>query len=126
MARISGVELANNKRVVIGLQSIYGVGKTRAEKILEQAKVDQSIKISKLDDVQLEAIRRIIEKELIVEGDLRSQEQLSIKRLIDINSYRGLRHRNQLPVRGQRTQTNARTRKGKRKTVANRKKVTAK
>ncbi len=126
MARISGVELANNKRVVIGLQSIYGVGKTRAEKILEQAKVDQSIKISKLDDVQLEAIRRIIEKELIVEGDLRSQEQLSIKRLIDINSYRGLRHRNQLPVRGQRAQTNARTRKGKRKTVANRKKVTAK
>ena len=126
MARISGVELPNNKRVVIGLQSIFGVGETQAMKILSQATVDQSIRVGKLDEIQVEAIRKIIEKELIVEGDLRSQQQLGIKRLIDINSYRGQRHRNQLPVRGQRTQTNARTRKGKRKTVANKKKAVAK
>ncbi len=126
MARIAGVELPNNKRVVIGLQKIYGIGVSQAIKILQDTDIDQSIRINQLNDGNIEAIRRIIEKEYTVEGDLRSQKQLSIKRLIDINSYRGARHRYGLPVRGQKTQTNARTRKGKRKTVANKKKVTVK
>jgi len=123
MARISGVDLPKNKRGVIGLTYIYGIGRTTAIKILKNCDIDQSVKIDDWSDDNIKAIREQI-GELTVEGVLRGEVQMNIKRLMDIGCYRGLRHRKGLPVRGQRTQTNARTRKGKKKTVANKKKAT--
>jgi small subunit ribosomal protein S13 len=125
MARISGVDVPNNKQVRIGLTYIYGIGNSRAAKILAKADVDPFAKIATLDEDQLNRIRHVIEQEGQIEGDLRKEVGLNIKRLIEIQSYRGLRHRRSLPVRGQRTHTNARTRKGPRKgTVAGKKKAT--
>ena len=123
MARISGVDLPKHKRGVIGLTYIYGIGNTTAEKILNEAEIPFDTKVEEWNDDQLNKIRTII-TEMKVEGALRSEVQLNIKRLVDINCYRGMRHRSGLPVRGQRTRTNCRTRKGKRKTVANKKKAT--
>ncbi len=122
MARIAGIDLPKHKRGEIGLTYIYGIGPSTAQRILSQAGIDFNIKVEEWDDDQLTNIRNII-NEMKVEGALRSEVQLNIKRLVDINCYRGMRHRNGLPVRGQRTKTNCRTRKGKRKTVANKKKA---
>ncbi len=125
MARISGVDVPNNKQARIGLTYIFGIGDSRAAKILAEADVDPMVKVGTLDEDQLNRIRQVIEKEGQIEGDLRKEISLNIKRLIEIQSYRGLRHRRSLPVRGQRTHTNARTRKGPRKgTVAGKKKAT--
>ena len=124
MARIAGIDLPKNKRGVIGLTYIFGIGRTRAEYILEKAGISEDVKVQEWNDEQLAAIRTIINDELKVEGALRSEIQLNIKRLMDIGCYRGLRHRKHLPVRGQRTKNNSRNRKGKRKTVANKKKAT--
>lgn len=124
MARIAGVDLPRNKRGVIGLTYIYGIGPTSAAKILADAGIDVNTKVSEWNDDNIKTISRIVNDEYKVEGQLRSEVQLNIKRLMDIACYRGLRHRKGLPVRGQKTKTNARTRKGKRKTVANKKKVT--
>jgi len=124
MARISGVDLPKNKRGVIGLTYIFGIGRTSAEKILQKATINPDKKVNDWDDDEIVMIRRIISEDFKVEGALRSEIQLNIKRLMDIACYRGLRHRKGLPLRGQRTRTNARTRKGKRKTVAGKKKVT--
>jgi small subunit ribosomal protein S13 len=124
MARIAGIDLPKNKRGEIGLTYIYGIGRSRARKILTEAGIDFDTKVGEWNDEQLSKIRSIINENFKVEGALRSEVQLSIKRLMDIGSYRGIRHRNGLPVRGQSTKNNARTRKGKRKTVANKKKVT--
>lgn len=126
MARIAGIDLPKNKRSEIGLTYIYGIGRISALKILRQAGIDRSKKIGELNDDEVARIRSIITSDFKVEGALRSEVQMNIKRLMDINSYRGLRHRKGLPVRGQRTRTNARTRKGKRKTVAGKKKAAAK
>lgn len=123
MARIAGVDLPKNKRGVIGLTYIFGIGKSTAEKILSDNNVDANIKVQDWTDDQLSAIRASI-AEIKVEGALRSEVQLNIKRLMDIGCYRGVRHRAGLPLRGQRTKNNSRTRKGKRKTVANKKKAT--
>jgi small subunit ribosomal protein S13 len=123
MARIAGVDLPKNKRGVIGLTYIYGLGKTSAIEILEKAEISQDKKVNDWSDDDIINIRRIIGDEYKVEGALRSEVQLNIKRLMDIGCYRGLRHRKGLPLRGQRTQTNARTRKGKKKTVAGKKKA---
>jgi len=124
MARISGIDLPKNKRGEIGLTYIYGIGRSSAQKILSNAGVDFSKKVNEWNDDELTKIRTIINDSFRVEGALRSETQLNIKRLMDIGSYRGIRHRIGLPVRGQRTKNNCRTRKGKRKTVANKKKVT--
>jgi len=124
MARIAGVDLPRNKRGVVGLTYIFGVGPSKAKMILEKAEIDENIKVSEWTDDNIKSIVNIIQEEIKVEGQLRSEIQMNIKRLMDIGCYRGLRHRKGLPVRGQRTQTNARTRKGKRKTVANKKKAT--
>lgn len=124
MARIAGIDLPKNKRGEIGLTYIYGVGKSTAQKILTEAGIDWNTKVQDWTDAQLTAIRNIINEKIKVEGALRSEVQLNIKRLMDIGCYRGLRHRKGLPVRGQRTKNNSRTRKGKRKTVAGKKKVT--
>jgi small subunit ribosomal protein S13 len=124
MARIAGVDLPKNKRGVIGLTYIFGIGQTTAEKILDQAGIDPSKKVNDWSDDEVVTIRRLISDQFKVEGALRGEVQMNIKRLMDIGCYRGLRHRKGLPLRGQRTQTNARTRKGKRKTVAGKKKVT--
>ena len=124
MARIAGVDLPKNKKVLYGLQYIYGIGEFTAATILEKAKVSPIKKVADLTDEEIAEIRAVITSEYRVEGALRSEVQQNIKRLMDIGSYRGIRHRNGLPVRGQRTKTNARIRKGKRKTVANKKKVT--
>jgi small subunit ribosomal protein S13 len=125
MARIAGVDLPRNKQVRIALTYIYGIGDPRAAKILSKADVDPFMKVQDLDEDQTNRIRQVIEAEGNIEGDLRKDISLNIKRLIEIQSYRGLRHRRGLPVRGQRTHTNARTRKGPRKgTVAGKKKVT--
>lgn len=124
MARIAGVDLPRNKRGVIGLTYIYGIGPSSAEVILNKAGIDHSTKVDQWTDDNIKTISRIIADEFKTEGQLRSEVQLSIKRLMDIGCYRGLRHRKGLPLRGQRTRTNARTRKGKRKTVANKKKAT--
>lgn len=124
MARIAGIDLPRNKRGVISLQYIYGIGQTRAKKILEQASISEQVKVQDWTDDNVMNISRIVQEQFKVEGELRSEVQMQIKRLMDIACYRGLRHRKGLPVRGQRTKTNARTRKGKRKTVANKKKVT--
>jgi small subunit ribosomal protein S13 len=124
MARIAGVDIPDNKRGEIGLTYIYGIGRKSAQKILTKAGVDWDKKVSTWSDDESTAIRNAISSEFKVEGVLKSEVQLSIKRLLDIGCYRGLRHRKGLPVRGQRTKNNCRTRKGKRKTVANKKKVT--
>lgn len=124
MARIAGVDLPRNKRGVISLTYIYGIGPSRAKRILAQAEIDENVKVQDWTDDNIRSISGYITNELTVEGELRSEVQMNIKRLMDIGCYRGLRHRKGLPLRGQRTQTNARTRKGKRKTVANKKKVT--
>jgi small subunit ribosomal protein S13 len=124
MARIAGIDLPKNKRGVIGLTYIYGVGPSTARKILESAGISLDKKVQEWNDDELNKIRTFINDKIKVEGALRSEVQLSIKRLQDIGSFRGIRHRNGLPVRGQRTKTNARTRKGKRKTIANKKKAT--
>jgi small subunit ribosomal protein S13 len=127
MARIAGVDLPPNKLARVALTYIFGIGESRARKILEKANIDASKKIQSLGEDEVNRIRQVIEDEGDVEGDLRKDVQMHIKRLIDIQSYRGLRHRRSLPVRGQRTHTNARTRKGPRKgTVASKKKATAK
>ena len=123
MARISGIDLPRNKRGEIGLTYIFGIGKTTAQSILTQAAIDFNKKVQDWSDDELSAIRNIINDGIKVEGALRSEVQLNIKRLMDIGCYRGLRHRKGLPVRGQRTKNNSRTRKGKRKTVANKKKA---
>ena len=126
MARISGVDLPKNKRGAIALGYLYGIGRSGGKKILEKAGVDIEKKVQDWDDNELNAIRNVINTDWKVEGALRSEVQLNIKRLMDIGCYRGIRHRKGLPVRGQRTRTNSRTRKGKRKTVAGKKKVAAK
>ena len=124
MARIVGVDLPKNKRGEIGLTYIFGVGQSTAGSILEKAGVDKNIKVQDWTDDQLNKIRKVINENVKVEGELRSQVQLNIKRLMDIGCYRGIRHRIGLPVRGQSTKNNARTRKGRKKTVANKKKAT--
>jgi len=126
MARIVGVDLPKNKRGEISLTYIYGIGRSRAQAILDAAGVDRDIKVKDWKDEQISAIRKVINEsaEYKVEGELRSSVQLNIKRLMDIGSYRGIRHRIGLPTRGQSTKNNARTRKGRRKTVANKKKAT--
>ncbi len=123
MARIAGVDLPKNKRGVIGLTYIYGIGKSRAQEILAKAGVDEDKKVKDWDDSDIANIRKTI-SDYRIEGELRAEVQLNIKRLMDIGSYRGIRHRMGLPLRGQRTKNNSRTRKGKRKTVANKKKAT--
>lgn len=122
MARISGVDLPGNKRIEISLTYLFGVGRSNAKVILQKAGVNPAKKASELTDEDVGRIRRVLEGNYQVEGDLRSQIGMNIKRLVDIGCYRGLRHRKGLPVRGQRTKTNARTRKGPRKTIANKKK----
>lgn len=124
MARIAGIDLPKNKRGEIGLTYIYGIGRSTAQKILTDSQIDYSKKVQDWNDDELTRIRTFINDYLKVEGALRSEVQLNIKRLMDIGCYRGVRHRVGLPVRGQRTKNNCRTRKGKRKTVANKKKVT--
>lgn len=124
MARIQGVDIPDNKRGVISLTYVYGIGRSRAKLVLEKAGVDLNKKVNDWSDDEAKAIRDIIANEFKVEGELKSEVQMSIKRLLDIGCYRGLRHRRGLPVRGQRTKNNCRTRKGKRKTVANKKKAT--
>ncbi|MBP8822254.1 MAG: 30S ribosomal protein S13 [Flavobacteriales bacterium] len=124
MARIAGIDLPKTKRGAIGLTYIYGIGRSTALSILEQAGIDPDVKVQDWTDDDQSRIRTVINENIKVEGALRSEVQLSIKRLVDINCFRGTRHRQGLPLRGQRTRTNARTRKGKRKTVANKKKVT--
>jgi small subunit ribosomal protein S13 len=124
MARIAGIDLPKNKRGEIGLTYIFGIGRSLAKKILSEAGVDFGKKVNEWDDAEQNAIRKIINDGIKVEGALRSEVQLNIKRLTDIGTFRGIRHRGGLPVRGQRTKTNARTRKGRRKTIANKKMAT--
>ncbi|MBQ3636183.1 MAG: 30S ribosomal protein S13 [Bacteroidales bacterium] len=124
MARIAGVDVPSNKIGDIALTYIYGIGRSTAVKILEKAGIDRNVKVSYWTDAQIQAVREIIGANYKVEGELRSEVQLNIKRLMDIGCYRGIRHRLGLPVRGQSTKNNARTRKGKKKTVANKKKAT--
>ena len=124
MARIAGVDIPRNKRGVISLTYIYGIGRSAAHDILTLAGVDENLKVEKWNDDQLTAVRNVINDNYKVEGALRSETQMNIKRLMDIGSYRGIRHRIGLPLRGQKTKNNARTRKGKKKTVANKKKAT--
>ena len=123
MARIAGVDLPQNKRIEIALTYIYGIGRSRSSRILGKAGVGKNIKVKDLAEDEARRIRDVIQEEGQVEGDLRKNVQMDIKRLIDIGCYRGMRHRRNLPVRGQRTHTNARTRKGPRKTVAGKKKA---
>jgi small subunit ribosomal protein S13 len=122
LARIAGVDLPKNKRAVIGLTYIYGIGKTYSQQILSKSGVSEETRVKDLTDDEVNAIRTVISNEYKVEGQLKSEIALNIKRLKDINSYRGLRHKRGLPVRGQNTKNNSRTRKGKRKTIANKKK----
>ena len=124
MARIAGVDLPNNKRGEIGLTYIYGIGRSSAKKILAELDINPDIKVKDWNDDQITAIRSKIANEFKIEGELRSSVQMNIKRLMDIGCYRGIRHRLGLPVRGQSTKNNARTRKGRKKTVANKKKAT--
>lgn len=126
MARISGVDIPRDKRVVISLTYIYGIGRNTSEQILKNVNIDPSTRVKDLDEAQLGRLREYIDRNLVVEGDLRREVNMNIKRLIEIGSYRGLRHRRNLPVRGQRTRTNARTRRGVKKTVAGKKKATKK
>jgi small subunit ribosomal protein S13 len=124
MARIAGIDLPKQKRGEIGLTYIFGIGKTTARKILDEVGIDYNTKVGEWDEDQVSALRKIIDNDLKVEGALRTEINANIRRLIETGSYRGVRHRKGLPVRGQRTQTNARTRKGRRRTVAGKKKVT--
>jgi len=124
MARIAGVDLPNNKHGEIGLTYIFGIGRSSARKILDTCGIDRTIKVGDWNDTQIAAIRNLINEEYKIEGELRSSVQMDIKRLMDIGCYRGIRHRSGLPVRGESTKNNARTRKGKKKTVANKKKAT--
>ena len=126
MARIAGVDLPKNKKAYVGLTYIYGIGQASAYEILEKAQVDPNKKVAELNESEVAKIRSIMTSDFKVEGALRSEVQQNIKRLMDIGSYRGLRHRRGLPVRGQRTRTNSRTRKGKRRTVAGKKKAPTK
>ena len=126
MARVAGVDLPREKRVEIGLTYIYGIGLTRSKQVLAQTGISPDTRVKNLTEAEQSTLREVIEKTYKVEGDLRSEVGQNIKRLMDIGSYRGLRHRRGLPVRGQRTKTNARTRKGPRKTVAGKKKATRK
>ncbi len=123
MARIAGIDLPKNKVAEIGLTSIYGIGRSKSRKILAEANIDAAKRVKDLTDDEVAQIRAIIERDCTVEGDLRREVALNIKRLMEINCYRGQRHKRKLPVRGQRTQTNARTRKGPKKVVANKKGV---
>ena len=123
MARISGVNIPSGKRIQIALTYIFGIGSTRAKKICEEAKLDASKRVNSLTEDELTIIRDLIDKNYVVEGDLRRENAVSLKRLVDLGCYRGLRHRKGLPVRGQRTHTNARTRKGKARPVAGKKKA---
>jgi small subunit ribosomal protein S13 len=122
VARIAGVNIPTNKRVIIALQYIHGIGAKKAEEIMEKAHLDQTRRVSQLSDAEVLQIREIIDRDYIVEGDLRREVAVNIKRLMDLGCYRGLRHRRGLPVRGQRTHTNARTRKGPAKAIAGKKK----
>ena len=122
MARIAGIDLPREKRIEIGLTYIYGIGRTSANKILELAQIDPDTRVKDLTDEQEAKLRDVIDKNFTIEGDLRREVALNIKRLTEIGCYRGMRHRRGLPVRGQRTKTNARTRKGPKKTIANKKK----
>ena len=122
MARIAGIDLPREKRIEIGLTYIYGIGRTSAQKILEMTGINPDIRVKDLTEDQEAALRDVIDKHFTIEGDLRREVALNIKRLVEINCYRGIRHRKGLPVRGQRTKTNARTRKGPKKTIANKKK----
>ncbi|MHB8907817.1 MAG: 30S ribosomal protein S13 [Syntrophales bacterium] len=122
MARIAGVDLPKNKRMEIALTYIYGIGRTKSKEILREAGVDPDTKTDQLADSEVTSIRNIIDKDHKVEGDLRREISMSVKRLMDVGTYRGLRHRKGLPVRGQRTSTNARTRKGPRRSIAGKKK----
>jgi small subunit ribosomal protein S13 len=124
MARIAGIDLPKNKRGEIGLTYIYGIGRSSAQSILSKAEISFDKKVQEWDDDELSKIREILNDQFTVEGSLRSEVQLNIKRLMDIGCYRGVRHRSGLPLRGQKTKNNARTRKGKKKTVANKKKAT--
>jgi small subunit ribosomal protein S13 len=124
MARISGIDLPRDKKVEIGLTYIYGIGRASAQQIIEKAGIDASLRIRDLTDADVNKLRGVIEKEFRVEGALRTEVAMNIKRLMDIGSYRGIRHRRGLPVRGQRTHTNARTKKGPRRAIAGKKKVT--
>ena len=124
MARISGIDLPRDKKVEIGLTYIYGIGRASAQSIIEKAGIDASQRIRDLSDADVNKLRQVIEKEYRVEGALRTEVAMNIKRLMDIGSYRGIRHRRGLPVRGQRTHTNARTKKGPRRAIAGKKKVT--
>lgn len=126
MARISGVDLPRDKRVVISLTYIYGIGRTSSEQILKQVNIDPSKRVKDLDEAEQTRLREYIDRNYVVEGDLRREVNMNIKRLIEIGSYRGLRHRRNLPTRGQRTRTNARTRRGVKKTVAGKKKAARK
>jgi small subunit ribosomal protein S13 len=126
MARISGVDLPRDKRVVISLTYIYGIGRTTSEQILKQVNIDPSKRVRDLDEAEQTRLREYIDRNYVVEGDLRREVNMNIKRLMEIGSYRGLRHRRNLPTRGQRTRTNARTRRGVKKTVAGKKKAARK
>lgn len=126
MARIAGIDLPKQKRGIIGLTYIYGIGRSQAEKILDRLDIDPDTKVQDWTDEQVSELRKLIDEEYKVEGALRSEVNSDIRRLIEIGSYRGVRHRRGLPVRGQRTQTNARTRKGKKRTVAGKKKAVKK
>jgi small subunit ribosomal protein S13 len=126
MARISGVDIPNEKRVEIGLTYIYGIGRTRSSEILSQTTINADTRCKDLTEAEVAQLREIIDRDYLVEGDLRRDVAMNIKRLVDIGCYRGLRHRRGLPVRGQRTRTNARTRKGRPKTVAGKKRARAK
>ena len=123
MARISGIDLPRNKKIEFALQYIYGIGKTQSVKILSEASVDCNVRVNELSEEQIIAIRNVIANSYSVEGELRGERSRNIKRLMDIGSYRGIRHRKGLPVRGQNTKNNSRTRKGKKRTVANSKKI---
>lgn len=115
MARIAGVDLPNNKRIVVGLTYIYGIGPTLSRKVLQEAGIDENVRTDKLSEGEIRTIRDILERDYTVEGDLRRDYQMNLKRLMDLGCYRGIRHRRGLPVRGQQTRTNARTRKGPRR-----------
>ena len=124
MARISGIDLPRDKKVEIGLTYVYGIGRASAQDIIEKSGIDASLRVRDLTDADVNKLRQVIEKEFRVEGALRTEVAMNIKRLMDIGSYRGIRHRRGLPVRGQRTHTNARTKKGPRRAIAGKKKVT--
>ncbi len=126
MARIAGVDLPRDKRVIISLTYLYGIGRTTSAQILKQVNIDPSTRVKDLDEAQVTRLREYIDRNYVVEGDLRREVNMNIKRLIEIGSYRGLRHRRNLPTRGQRTRTNARTRRGVKKTVAGKKKAAKK